>query len=194
MAKTRLYIQRRGDGLFAANSEALQSIRSLPTEKDYAVDIVHLRNGPMHRKAFAYMQLAFSYWEPKSYVSIIEKETVKRLGIFLSDNGIDESTAATLCKQFLIDLNVSRSDLGIEKDFNAFRDFVTVETGFYDHVVTPEGPRKIARSWAYKNMGQDEFQRLFDAIRRVCWDLILSQTFGSIEEADLAAEQLMNFD
>lgn len=194
MAKTRLYLHRRGDGLFAANSEALNSLRALPMGKDYAVDIVLLRNGPMHRMAFSYLQLAFSYWQPKSYVSAVEKETVKTLGMFLSSNGIDENAAATLCKAFLVELNESRKGMAVEKDFDAFREFVTIEAGFYHSVITPAGPRKIAKSWAYKNMGEDEFKRLFDAIRRVCWELILSQTYNTIEEADLAAEQLMSFD
>ena len=79
-------------------------------------------------------------------------------------------------------------------DIDAFREFITVEAGYFDTVITPAGPRRVAKSWAWKNMAEADFQSLFAAIRRVCWELILSQTFTSIEEADAAAEQLMQFD
>ena len=69
-----------------------------------------------------------------------------------------------------------------------------MKAGFFKLVITPAGPRREAKSWAYKNMPEAEFQRLFSAIRSVCWELILSQTFETIEQADEVAAQMMTFD
>lgn len=190
----RFPIIRRGDMLLPANPEALEAVRALPLGRELGCDVVQLRNAALHRKAFAFVKLSFDYWQPKNHVQSIEKQTVGKLGRFLVGNGLDADTVRTLCKQFLHHLNDARRGLVVAKDFESFRQFITIEAGFYKLVITPAGPRKEAKSWAYKNMAQADFENLFSAIRRVCWDLVLSQTFSSIEEADAVAEQLMNFD
>lgn len=191
---TRIPIVRRGDMLLPANPEALEKIRSLPIGRELAADVVQLRNALLHRKAFAFLTLAFDYWRPKNFLAVAERKTVASLGKFLVKNGLEQETVSELCKSFLRHLNESRRGLEFERDIESFRSFITIEAGFYRTVITPAGPRREARSWAYKNMSEDEFQRLFAAIRNTCWTLILSQTFATIEEADAVAEQLMTFD
>lgn len=190
----RILMRRFGEVLVPANEEAQDAMGTLPVREDVAVDVVRLRNGALHRKAFAYLQLAHSLWTPRNFLSATETAVVKKLARFLVGHGLDQETVKTLCRQFLGHLNASRKGLEAERSFDAFRDFVTIEAGFYRTVITPAGPRREAKSWAYKNMSEGEFQQLFAAIRDTCWRLVLSQEFKSIEEADAAAEQLLGFD
>lgn len=190
----RFPIIRRGDMLLPANPEALEAVRALPIGRELGCDVVQLRNAALHRKAFAFVKLSFDYWNPTNFLATAERQTVGKLGKFLVDSGLDRDAVRTLCKQFLHHLNNGRRGLEAAKDFEAFRNFITIEAGYYRLVITPAGHRREAKSWAYKNMGEAEFQKLFEAIRGVCWELILSQTFATIEEADAVAEQLMNFD
>lgn len=191
---TRIPLFRRGDMLLPATQEGIELLRRLEINKAYAADVVQLRHLGLHKKAFAYVKLAFDYWQPENFLTTAERKTVGKLGKFLVDSGLDQDTVRALCKEFLGHLNESRRGLEVHRDIEAFREFITVEAGFYRTVITPAGPRREAKSWAYKNMGEEEFQRLFTAIRGACWDLILSQTFNTIEEADAVAEQLMEFD
>lgn len=190
----RILMRRFGDVLVPANEEAQEAMATLPHREDVGVDVVRLRNGQLHRKAFAYLQLAFSLWSPKNFLTATEKATVAKLGRFLAGNGLDRETVRTLCREFLGHLNAARKGLEPERSIDAFRDFVTIEAGFYRTVITPAGPRREARSWAYKNMSEGEFQQLSQAIRDTCWRLVLSQEFKTIEEADAAAAQLLSFD
>lgn len=191
---TRIPVVRRGNVLEPANQEALDAIRELAPGQTLAADLVMLRNGQLHRKAFAYVKLAFEHWSPANFLTAAETATVNKLGKFLADRGIDREAVQTLCDEFLGHLNNARRGLEVERDIDSFRELITVEAGHYRTVITPAGPRRIAKSWAYKNMSQVEFQRLFSDIRDTCWRLILNQTFASIEDADAVAEQLMQFD
>lgn len=190
----RILMRRFGEVLVPANEEAKAAMDTLPVREDVAVDVVRLRNGALHRRAFAYVHLAHSLWNPKNFLTATEKATVGKLGKFLVGNGLDADTVRTLCVQFLGHLNASRKGLETRRDIDSFRDFVTIEAGYYRTVITPAGPRREAKSWAYKNMSEGEFQQLFAAVREACWRLVLSQEYRSIEEADAAAEQLMTFD
>ncbi|WP_372809356.1 DUF1367 family protein [Litorivivens sp.] len=191
---TRIPMVRHGDMLMPTNKEAVELLRGFPVNKEVAVDVVRLHNGALHRKAFAFLKLAFEYWQPVTYLTKAEQATVNKLSKFLGDSGLDGEAVDSLCSSFLQRLDQHRRGTAIEKDFASFREFVTVEAGFFKTVITPAGPRREAKSWAYVNMSEDEFQMLFTAIRRVCWELILSQTFECIEHADAAAEQMMSFD
>ena len=95
---------------------------------------------------------------------------------------------------FLKSLNHKRAGEFTEKSFEHFRDIVTIEAGFFYEVHTPAGIIKKAESWAFKNMEQEKFERLWQGIRQACWDLVLHQTFSTQQEADSAADQLMKFD
>lgn len=190
----RMMMTRRGDMLVPCDNQSLDELRSLPVNHPLGVDVVQVRNPGLHRKAFALLQLGFSYWEPDNFVSTMERKTVHKLGKFMVDNGVDRDAARRLCGEFLRKLNASRETLEAEKSFEAFREFVTVEAGFFDTVITPAGPKRVAKSWAFKNMSEAKFQELYGAVFDVLWKLVLQQTFASPEEAEAAAIELLGFD
>lgn len=190
----RVQVYRHGGMLIGADAESKDYIRTMQHGNNYFADILQDRSGPFHRKVFAFVNLAFQYWEPKNFVHQTELSTVNRLARFMVTSGVGKDAVETLCKEFLKQLNQSRSRNELTKDIDAFREFVTIKAGFYETVIGPSGPEKRAISWAYKNLGQDRFEKLFTAVREVCWELILSQKFESIEEAERVANQLMGFD
>lgn len=192
MADRHLY-RRRGDMILPANQESLEYVRTLPLDQDMGGEFIRLRNDKLHRKAFVLVKMSFDYWQPKSFLRNVEVQTVKRLHQFLSKNGIDRESSKTLCSQFLNELNAARAGLECQRNIDAFREEVTIEAGFYTLEIGPSGPRKKAKSWAYKNMGQDEFERLYIGVRDACWRLVLNQQFESIEAAEEVAEQMLEF-
>jgi len=195
MAKIKRHLfKRKGYSLIPADNDALEFIKSLGFDKDYAVEVRQVRNLDGHKKAFSYIKLAFDYWEPKRFVNQIEINLVDKQRKFFISQGISEQAATELSRQFLRELNESRRGQHIEKNIDAFRDHVTIEAGFYSLVHTPNGPKKIADSWAFKNMSQEKFEQLWQSIRRVCWDMVLHSVFKDTDEAEAAAMQLLSYD
>lgn len=187
-------MQRRGDMLVAIDPQGIDAIRKLPKDKQLGVTVAVPRNIGLHRKAFALTKLTFDYWQPANFVSTVERKTVVSLGAFLVDHGIERETAKDLCTQFLIRLNASRETLEAEKSFDAFRDFVTIDAGYYNVIHTPGGPRKEAKSWSFASMDDVAFGVFYKALFASCWRLVLSQHFESEEDAQAAAEELLGFD
>jgi len=190
----RIMMERRGDMLIPVDSEGQAELRKVKTGQRVGVDIVTVRNEGLHRKAFVLLKLAFDYWEPKNFVSTVEKKTVGNLGKFMVQHGVDADAARALCKQYMQTLNESRKGMDADRSFDAFREFITVEAGFYDTVITPAGPKRVAKSWAYKNMSDSKFQELYKGVFNACWDLVLKQTFDSPEHAESVVMELLSFD
>lgn len=191
----RIIMVRRGDMLVPAGNEQLDSLRKLPTGVQLGVTAVQPRNLQFHRKAFALIKLAFDYWQPTNFVTTVETQTVRHLADYLCQSGLDANAVSALCSQFMQHLNAKRAQtLEAEKDIEQFRTFVTIQAGFYDTVMTPAGPKRVAKSWSFTNMNNDQFSDMYRQLMTVCWNLVLSQTFESPEAAEQAANQLINFD
>lgn len=191
---TRLIVVRRDDTLVPVDAASIDALRKMPTNRELGADVVQPRNIQLHRKAFALAQLAFSYWEPESFVSATEKRTVGSLGKFLVDHGLPRDTVRELCVSFLRHLNARRETVEAEKSFEGFREFITVEAGHYSVIMTPSGPRKTAKSWSFASMEEGEFREFYRDLFNACWHLVLAQKFESMEDAEAAAGQLLTFD
>ena len=192
MAKT-LRLERRGDMLIAADNESLDAVRGLPEGRPLNAQVVVPRNEAFHRKLFSLLRLAFDYWQPTNYLTNVERHTVRQLHDYLIRRGLTEEAVSGLCTDFLRGLNEHRQEFEFAKDIGAFREFVTVEAGFYDTVISPAGPRRVAKSWSFAKMDEEEFARMYKAIFDVVWSLVLKQHFESPEAADAAAEQLLSY-
>ena len=186
---------RRGDFLVPADADSIDELRKLPQGKPLRSKVVQPRNYQFLKKAMALIKLAFSYWQPSSYVTAVEQSTVRSLADYLCNNGLDAEAVSNLCTGFLQHLNARREErVDAEKSIDEFRAWVTVKAGYYHEVMTPAGPKRIPKSWAFANMSEDEFGRMYGQLMNVCWKLVLSQTFESPEAAEAAADQLIHFD
>jgi len=187
-------MRRRGDMLVPADEASAVALRALPTDQMIGVDTVVVRNFENHKRAMALVRLSFDYWEPKNFVSTIERKTVGNLGKFMVSNGVDRDAARALCKTYLQHVNANRQNMAAERSFESFREFITIEAGYCDTVLTPAGPKRMARSWAYKNMTEQKFQEMYKAIFAACWDLVLKQTFDSESHVEQVVMELIGFD
>lgn len=57
------------------------------------------------------MRMSFDHRQPDSVVSKVERDTVVRLGKFMTANGMARATAFAFCKQFMDRLNSERETL-----------------------------------------------------------------------------------
>lgn len=189
-----IFLIRRGDIFAPANPEDLDAMRKIPAGRMVKAEITQPRNAAFLRKAFSLMRMSFDHWQPDTIVSKIERDTVVRLGKFMTANGMARATAFAFCKQFMDRLNKEREAYEAERSFEAFRGWLTVEAGFYRVVQTPGGIRKEPRSISFGKMSEEEFSEYYSAVFSVCWRVILSKNFTSEAEAQCAIDQLLSYD
>jgi hypothetical protein len=80
----------------------------------------------------------------------------------------------------------------IEKNFNQFRNDLTVLAGFYETTITLRGEvRLVAKSLSFEKMDQDEREALYSAVINVVLAKIL--TNYSRENLDRVVEQVLAF-
>lgn len=185
---------RRGNGLVPANTSDAEALQKLPIGKELRASITQMRNGKFHRKAFALLGLGFDYWEPETTVTKIERDTVLKMCRFMVANGLPAETAKIIGKSFMDEANRQRQGVEAEKSFEAFRDWVTVEAGFYRKVKTPAGVRKEPVSLSFSSMDETTFSDYYRTIFGVIWKLVLSKHFPTEQAADNAVAELMSFD
>lgn len=191
---TEIFLIRRGDILAPVNPDDLDSLRKIPSGKMVKAEVTQTRNAAFLRKAFSLMRMSFDHWQPDTIVSNIECDTVVSLGKFMTANGMAKDTAFSFCKQFMDKLNSERESYEAERSFEAFRDWLAVQAGFYRVVHTPGGLRKEPRSISFSKMTEETFAEYYRAIFNVCWLVILSKEFSTEEDAQIAVNQLLSYD
>lgn len=176
-------------------SELLQSKIKLGAV--LVADFKQVRNPAFHRRFFALLNLGFEYWEPTGgAISSNERKLVTGYAKFLASFGGSETALLDAAEQYLEQVGNRRVTNGISlcKSFDAYRAWVTIESGHYDTIQLPDGTlRKHPRSIAFANMDETEFQQLYRAALDVLWRWILSRAFRDQREAENAAAQLMSF-
>ena len=159
-------------------------------------DFKQVRNPAFHRRFFALLNLGFEYWEPTGgAISSNERRLVTGYARYLALFGGSETALLDAAEQYLERIADKRTgSISACKSFDAYRAWVTIESGHYDAIQLPDGTlRKHPRSIAFANMDESEFQQLYKAALDVLWRWILSRSFRDQREAENAAAQLMSF-
>lgn len=83
----------------------------------------------------------------------------------------------------------------IRKDFERFREDITILAGHYDVSYGLDGSVKLtAKSISFANCDDFEFERVYSGVLDVVWDKILSEAnFRSKEEVESVVNQLMGY-
>ena len=85
-------------------------------------------------------------------------------------------------------------DTALLKSFEAFREWVTIQAGFYTEHIYPDGSRgRRAKSIAFANMDEVEFRQVYKSVLNVLWNWILFRKFSSQEEVENVAAELLEF-
>ncbi|MGL4638570.1 MAG: DUF1367 family protein [Shewanella sp.] len=146
-----------------------------------------------HRMFFGgLLGLGFEYWEPAGgLVTAGERRGIESFADYL-----DRKRGSTVIRevadiyiQHLAQLRGQRIQAP-NKNFEQFRRWVSIEAGYYDLQMSPNGPVKVAKSISWHNMDQTEFWKFYKAAFSVVWRLVLSQHFGSEEECQNAIDNL----
>ena len=159
-------------------------------------DFKQVRNPAFHRRFFALLNLGFEYWEPTGgAISSNERRLVTGYARYLASFGGSETALLDAAEQYLDRIADKRTgSISACKSFDAYRAWVTLESGHYDAIQLPDGTlRKHPRSIAFANMDETEFQQLYKAALDVLWRWILSRSFRDQREAENAAAQLLSF-
>ncbi|MGF1761688.1 DUF1367 family protein [Photobacterium sagamiensis] len=154
-----------------------------------------VRNPIFHRKYFALLNLGFDYWIPKGgTVSPSERSLLQRFCRMLAQYGGELQTLQDLASGYLDNVSAQRTNLEVEKSFEAYRKWVVAEAGFYVIVELPNGTtRKEAKSIRFAKMDQAEFDELYKASFNVIWNHILFGYFENQAEAEQAVNRLMGY-
>lgn len=186
-------MMRSGAGLFPLNKSDREQMEKLPHGKDLRVNVTAMRNSKFHRKAFSLLNLGFDCWSPDCMVTKVETDTVVKLSKFMVSHGLPEDSAHAMCTAFLSELNTKRGSIDAYRSFESFRDWVTVEAGFYRIVQTPAGVKKEPLSISFSSMDETKFGEYYKAIFDVIWQLILFKTFPSEKAAQEAVDNMLGF-
>ncbi|PVZ84846.1 hypothetical protein C9426_22090 [Serratia sp. S1B] len=156
------------------------------------------RNYKFHKRFFKLLQLGFDYWTPTGgAVTPNEQQLINGFVDFLCKQvGAGHNLAlADAAELYLADVGLHRvSDIALLKSFDAFREWVTVQAGYYTEHVYPDGSKnRRAKSISFARMDEDMFQQLYKAVLNVLWNWILFRKFQSIEEAENIAAQLLEY-
>ncbi|EGX4443663.1 DUF1367 family protein [Salmonella enterica] len=170
MAHLQLVKQTSSGLLLPATPESEDFLRSVKIGAWIHADFKRVRNYAFHKRFFKLLQLGFDYWTPIGG-AILPQE------------------------QYLHKVAVNRTlDVALLKSFDAFREWVTIQAGFYTEHYYPDGSRgRRAKSIAFANMDETEFQQVYKAVLNVLWNWILFRKFSSPEEVENVAAQLLEF-
>lgn len=140
------------------------------------------------------IELAFTYWDPTGGVlSPSEIATLAKFADWLDVQGSNTGAIRRAAKEYLKALSDKRAKTiqSPKKSKQVLHEWIKVEAGYFDYVVTPAGVKKQARSINFNAMDQDEFNNFYRAAFSVVWRFILSRTFETEGEAENAINQLL---
>lgn len=112
--------------------------------------------------------------------------------------GITEFIAGRDAEESHVDIQFAATrrtrDMALLKSFEAFREWVAIQAGFYTEHFYPDGSRGCrAKSIAFANMDETEFQQVYKSVLNVLWNWILFRKFSSPEQVENVAAQLLEF-
>ena len=186
-----IYLIRQGKSLVPANESDLESLQKLKINHVYKADIVSPRNLKFHKKFFGLLNLTFGYWEPETLTAEIEIQTTGRFAQFLCRHGVSVEAVESLQSAFIAELEHHRAEYKHDRDFDSFRQWVTIKAGFYTVVSTPAGLRKVPKSISFAACDDADFGNCYKAVLAVCWQLCLHKIF---ENQQQLAEELLRFE
>ncbi|MCD3179704.1 DUF1367 family protein [Salmonella enterica subsp. enterica serovar Enteritidis] len=198
MAHLQLVKQTSSGLLLPATPESGDFLRSVKIGEWIHADFKRVRNYAFHKRFFKLLQLGFDYWTPIGGAILPqEQELITGFVDFLCESAAQGHSPALsdAAEQYLHKVAVNRTlDVALLKSFDAFREWVTIQAGFYTEHYYPDGSRgRRAKSIAFANMDETEFQQVYKAVLNVLWNWILFRKFSSPEEVENVAAQLLEF-
>ena len=195
-----LMVIRAPNGLVPATERDRENL-SASYKMGQAVKVVTVKQSARslqhHRLYFGgLLGLVKDYWEPQTgLTNPIEQRTVASFCAFLQSRGVSLTAAKALEAEYLHHLTqhrASRMITPIPATIDEIHEWVKVEAGYFDVIRLPDGSlHRKPRSTSFGRMCQEEFNVFFKAAFNVCWKFVLSQHFGSEDEAQNAINRML---
>lgn len=180
-----------------------EAARNIPNGSVVAVEMRRNdRNIKHHRKAFALLQLGYSYWVPEwEFVSMGERHaahaTAKRIAIASGMPDLYENVTRQIAQEIIQEMAIERQkrfDPESLKTFEAFRAKMMIDAGYFDVVTRPDGGTvRQPRSMSFMSMSQQEFNEVYKGLFGAVWNRVLSTHFANESQVDNAIAQMESF-
>uniref|UniRef100_UPI00057C01E0 DUF1367 family protein n=1 Tax=Shigella boydii TaxID=621 RepID=UPI00057C01E0 len=169
MAHIQLIKQTSSGLLLPATPESCDFLHQIKTGEWIHADFKRVRNYAFHKRFFKLLQLGFDYWTPiGGAITPRERELVSGFVEYLCESVGREHTPALseAAEQYLNTVATRRTrDTALLKSFEAFREWVTIQAGFYTEHIYPDGSRgRRAKSISFANMDETEFQQVYKSV------------------------------
>lgn len=191
-----LALVKTENGLVGATEADRELIEKVKHGATIHGDFKKMRNGGLHRKLFALLDLAWNYWEPSGgLISRQEMRGILGLSKYFEDLNGRPGQLSDAVQAYISKLESDRKDRfpSVDKSRDSFREWITIEAGHYVLVQGPGGIERRPKSIAWGKMDDIQFQALYKDIFNTCWRLVLQSHFDSEADAMAAAEQMGTF-
>lgn len=153
------------------------------------------RSLKFHQRYWAgLLAITLEYWEPATDMTTeAERKLISKFCKALDDVA-GGSNISKWGDEFLTTLALKRA-VKIQapnKTASDLHDWIKVQAGYYEVVITPSGPTKKLKSINFNSMCDDEFKDFYKKAFNVCWKYVLSINFKSEVDAHNAVEQLLS--
>ncbi|EIV7025273.1 DUF1367 family protein [Salmonella enterica] len=196
MAQT-LYLEKTFQNfLIPVDPGTSEILQLLPTGQLLTGEFRKPRNYAFHKKFFSLLSLGYHYWTPAGgLVEESERTLISGYIDFLSSNPTQREALYNSAEMYLNSIGLARSrETVLLKHFESFREWVTIQAGFYNEYTMPDGSRrKVAKSVSFASMDDVEFNGVYQSVLNVLWNYILRRKFRSANDAEDAAARLMSF-
>lgn len=196
MAQSLYFEKTFQNALIPVDPGTSEFLQLLPTGQLLTGDFRKPRNYAFHKKFFKLLSLGYHYWTPVGgLIEESERSLISGYIDFLSSNPTQREALYNAADMYLNTVGLTRSrDIVLLKHFESFREWATIQAGFFYEYTMPDGSRrKIAKSISFASMDDAEFNGVYQSVLNVLWNYILRRKFRSANDAENAASQLMSF-
>jgi hypothetical protein len=184
--------------LTPATIEASDFLQRVKLGEWIQAEFRRVRNYKFHKKFFKLLQLGFEYWNPTGGAILPEERHLVNgfVNYLCRQVGQQHSVAlADAADQYLTEAAYTRTgDLALLKSFDAYREWVTIQAGYFTEHIYPDGSRnRRAKSISFAKMDEVEFHQLYKSALNVLWNWILFRKFSSPAEVENVAAQLQEY-
>ncbi|MDZ2236097.1 DUF1367 family protein, partial [Klebsiella pneumoniae] len=181
MAQTLQFEKSYQNVLIPAEPGTSEYLQLIPVGQLLCGEFRKPRNYAFHKKFFKLLTLGYHYWTPSGgLIEPAERTLISGFIDFLSPEFDQRAALQNAAEMYLSSVGISRSrDMALLKHFESFREWATIQAGFYDEYQMPDGSRRrVAKSISFASMDECEFQELYKASLDVLWRWILSRSFN----------------
>ncbi len=195
-----LVVSKQGDYLAPASEADRELLSGLKQGQGFRVELIQVsaRSLQYHKLYWGgLVRMVADYWEPENgLISSYDKKVMGGLIDWIASNGKRTEAITELITLYLEDRkHLIKSHLPEAEEaahkLSDVHEWLKVESGYYDPVLTPTGVTKRSRSINFNAMNAEEFKEYYRRAFGVAWRYVFSKnSFKTEAEAMECAEKM----